>query len=185
MSELIKGLIQAGTDVAYLKKDSKNDHFGYDYLSELAVKEKGWAALRKAGVALLKGGLELPYVSEDGENVIARVRLIVGNGAESAVWEGIGQGTDKGDKAAMKAQTAAYREAMKNGLGIAAGNDPEKDTTVDREALAPVVDSIKAAKSMKELEAFKKDIRGFKKGSAAYTQAVEVYKTKEKELKNG
>ena len=183
MSQIQK-LIDAGTEVAYLKKDAKNDHFGYDYLSELMVKEKGWAALRKNGLALVRCELELPFISSDGKNVIALVRLSLSseNSTDVVVWEGIGQGTDKGDKAAMKAQTAAYREAMKNGLGIAAGNDPEKDTTVDRDALTPLLDSINAAKTLDDLKKVQGDIRALKKGSAAYIQAADVYKQKQKEL---
>lgn len=179
-------LIAAGSEVAYIQKDSRNAHFDYKYLSELAVKEHGWAALRRNGFALVKCEIEILFVDTDGRNMVARARLTVqGEGGVTAVWEGIGQGADKGDKAAMKAQTAAVREALKNGLGIASGDDPEKDTTVDQDAVNKLIAAITGADTMDVLNALKADVKALGVGSPAYIKVASVYKQQKGKLENG
>lgn len=49
----------------------------------------------------------------------------------SVVFSGIGSGQDSGDKAVMKAETAAIKYAYLLSLCIATGDDPEADRSVD------------------------------------------------------
>lgn len=59
------------------------------------------------------------------------VRLVDGDSGESVELYGIGSGQDAGDKAVMKAQTAAIKYAYMMSLCIATGDDPEADRNTD------------------------------------------------------
>lgn len=181
-------MVAACEEVSYIKKDGWNAHFKYAYLTEMATKEKGWAALRKHGFVLKDCRVEIMHINESLTNVICSVTLFVGleNDELCYRWQGIGQGKDSADKATMKAQTAAYREAMKNGLGIAAGLDPEKDTTVDRngdtDLAAKLVEALNEAKSVEDLEPIKAEARTLDKGTEAYKSVLKAFTDKKKEL---
>ena len=129
-------LVKVMGRVGYVQKDKKNSHFKYNYLSEEAVKREIQAACVAENLALevsveiLDGGLNHLIIK-------AQVEFIDPDTGHSVISEGVGQGKDNTDKAAMKAQTAAVREAMKNACCIPAGNDPEGDDSVDSPAKAP------------------------------------------------
>lgn len=116
----------------WIKKDAKNSHFKYSYLSEEAVKFEARQAFNVAGIAVLP----------DFE-VIGEREYKTGKGATMHVYDvkchlelracgevmrstGLGSGADDADKGLMKAQTAAFREALKGLLIIPSGNDPER-----------------------------------------------------------
>jgi hypothetical protein len=110
-------------------KDRRNTHGGYDYLSEEAVKVACHKAMVSAGIAL--EGVRLEILSDamvkakSGEANMVKIKAILKIGG--CHYEGIGAGIDYGDKAMMKAQTAAYREALKLAFVIGTGLDPESD----------------------------------------------------------
>lgn len=125
---------------AYLKKDGMNQAQRYNYVSEGHVKERVTAAMCDAGLAF--GGITSEVMdrsavkTRNGEMPCFLVRVtvtIVDQVTGSMVtMEGLGSGADAGDKAVMKAQTAAVKNALLHGFGIASGDDPEADETVDR-----------------------------------------------------
>lgn len=122
-------------------KDRKNAHGGYDYLSEEAVKVACHKGLIAAGIAL--EGVQLEILSDcmvkakQGESNMVKIRCTLTICGKR--YEGLGSGMDYGDKAMLKAQTAAYREALKLAFCIGTGLDPEADeeTPGDAPARAP------------------------------------------------
>ena len=59
------------------------------------------------------------------------ILLIDSESGESIDLYGIGTGQDAGDKAVMKAETAAIKYAYLLSMAISTGDDPEADTDVD------------------------------------------------------
>jgi hypothetical protein len=122
-------MAQAMAAIPRQPKDRRNAHGGYDYLSEEAVKVACHRAMVSAGIAL--EGVRLEILSDSmvkaksGEANMVKIKAILKIGG--CHYEGIGAGIDYGDKAMMKAQTAAYREALKLAFVIGTGLDPESD----------------------------------------------------------
>ena len=159
MSEKAKTLGEKITEVmlevGYLTKDSVNAHYKYRYVSDEKVAGKVREALAKRGVWVEACSSEL--VSCDPV-VVVRNTYTLTDGKDVVRWEGIGGGKDAGDKAPMKASTAARKYALINGLMMAAGNDPEADMLTDMTA------NIDAAKSQDELDKLKKEYGEVAKG---------------------
>ena len=63
--------------------------------------------------------------------VQVEITLIDSDSGEFVMFQGIGSGQDAGDKAVMKAQTAAIKYAYMMSLCIATGDDPEADAKTD------------------------------------------------------
>ena len=63
--------------------------------------------------------------------VKVNITLIDRDSDESVLITGIGSGQDSGDKAVMKAQTAAIKYAYMLSLSISTGDDPEADARTD------------------------------------------------------
>ena len=63
--------------------------------------------------------------------VKVNITLIDRDSDESVLITGIGSGQDSGDKAVMKAQTAAIKYAYMLSLSISTGDDPESDARTD------------------------------------------------------
>jgi hypothetical protein len=131
-------LAEAAAAIGRLEKDKRNSHFGYDYLSEEAVKAAANRELTSRGLVpteVLFEVLRDEQVQTKGGTanmVVVRVTIVV----DGCRWQGLGAGSDSGDKAVMKAQTTALREAWKAGLIIASGHDPEADEATDTAPLA-------------------------------------------------
>ena len=64
------------------------------------------------------------------------ITLIDRDSDESVLITGIGSGQDSGDKAVMKAQTAAIKYAYMLSLSISTGDDPEADARTDENTSA-------------------------------------------------
>jgi hypothetical protein len=127
---LVHKILEAGASVGRLEKDKRNDHFKYDYLSEEAVKAAANRACSESGV-WPKSIRISPYSDEmvtgkRGSTNLVKCKATI-EFDDGIVYEGLGSGMDQGDKALMKAQTAALREAWKNCLIIASGHDPEEE----------------------------------------------------------
>lgn len=133
---IIARLTAAIGSTGTLAKDRRNEHGRYDYLSEEAVKQAAAKACAAHGITPQAIRFEIiesaDVPAKQGTAHRVTMRCTLSWGAD--VWcEGFGCGVDYGDKAVMKAQTAAIREAWKNRLCIATGADPEADDTHDRE----------------------------------------------------
>ena len=141
-------------DCAYVRRQGENAHYGYRYATAADVLEKVNAALVSQGII----SLARPVITA-AENVTAadggaerritvemNVTLTDTATGESLDITGYGCGQDRGDKAVMKAQTAALKYAYMLSLGISTGDDPEADAGLDeRTAPAPVTSAEPAA----------------------------------------
>jgi len=155
--------------VGYLQKDGKNSSQGYKYLSEYKVKrevQKGLVAERlghQTNVRVIHHKL-LSWV--EGERTRRAMHVIVQCTIELfdpdtgnvVTHSGLGEGFDYGDKATMKAQTVAVREAWKNALSIPSGNDSEADSSIDDDAFDSMVARIRACGTNDEMLALKPSV---------------------------
>ena len=141
MTDTPKSLIaEAAVAIGKLEKDGRNSQGGgYEYISERAVK----GAVRKHvyGRGLAPDELKIDIISDEwhpygrdgnmANYIKVRCTIEIDDCGRRRHGEGLGAGVDYADKALMKAQTAAVREAWKNMLGISDGNDPEGDAVGD------------------------------------------------------
>jgi hypothetical protein len=135
-SPLSTKLVRVMEECRYIQKDAQNDHDKYTYASAAAVLEKVNNALVKQGIATITRSKVLnswERVTGKGnvvyyKEVEVEITLIDIETSEKLVISGIGCGMDVGDKAVMKAQTAAIKYAWLMSLQIATGDDPEADT---------------------------------------------------------
>ena len=136
---LTKKLVEVMRECAYVQKDAQNQHDKYTYASASAVLEKINKSLVKHGIATVTR----PKIINAWERVTVKgntlyfkeveveITLIDTDTGEEKVIHGIGCGMDTGDKAVMKAQTAAVKYAWLMSLQIATGDDPEADENTD------------------------------------------------------
>jgi len=121
-------------EVGYVQKDARNDFHKYRYASAEAVLKKVNQALSTRGIAVSSSAVLERY---EAGHAIVRLALTFHDGDESLTVEGLGEGSDKGDKSTMKANTAALKYAMANAFLISWGDDPEADAQTDIEADKP------------------------------------------------
>lgn len=134
-------LLIAAEACGYVQKDGNNAFHKYRYASAANILGHVNDALTKAGLAVVETLPEI--VSETGTGkdrvVTARMTLTVGDTetTERATFRGLGSGMDSGDKAVMKAITAATKYAWMGAFSISTGDDPEADESTDRRASKP------------------------------------------------
>jgi len=139
MKNLAKKLLNVMDACSHVLKNGENSFHHYKYATSADVLEKVNAALVENGlcsiavpeildvveVTNLKGNIErLATVKMD-------ILLIDKDSGETVTLTGIGSGQDGGDKAVMKAQTAAIKYAYMLSLAISTGDDPEADGKTD------------------------------------------------------
>ena len=138
-SGIAKKLVLIMGECSHVAKDGFNDFHKYSYASAAGVLETINAALVKHKVASVvtpsiissfdvanaKGNIE--HQVTVGCNIL----LIDSESGESIDLYGIGTGQDAGDKAVMKAETAAIKYAYLLSMAISTGDDPEADTGTD------------------------------------------------------
>ena len=124
---------------AYVQKDGTNSFHRYKFASAGSILTKVNAALAECGVASFADAQILsqqrvPTKQGEADQVIVRVtiKLVDVESGESEIIAGIGCGQDNGDKAVMKAETAALKYAWTMTLNISTGDDPEADAAVDK-----------------------------------------------------
>lgn len=137
-------LAKAGEACRYIQKDKRNGAQNYSYVSDQAVASKAMSALAAEGIAVVHTEASVLQHAEvpmrnggSARYVLVSVRIRLSDGEAEVAFEGLGSGMDSGDKAVMKAMTAARKYALLVGLGIASGDDPEADERVDEAARAP------------------------------------------------
>lgn len=133
---LARKLAEVAKEVAYVQKDATNDFHKYRYASAVAVLRKVNEALSSRGIAV---GSSTELVKFEAGNAIVRItiRFIDADSGEVIEVQGLGQGYDKGDKAVMKANTAALKYCYSNAFTISWGDDPEADLATDEETNRP------------------------------------------------
>lgn len=120
----------------YMYKDAENPNAGYKYVSAATMFAKINEELTKRGLYTqaelrLESLIEVTTSSGEREKlatVSARVTITGVETGANVQFLGLGSGQDAGDKATMKANTAALKYAYIGGLCIAMSDDPEADT---------------------------------------------------------
>lgn len=138
-SQIAAKLVKVMADCSYVAKNGINSYHNYRYATAEDVLVKVNEALTKNHLACtvkptiisfdevtnLKGN------KEHLATVSIHIEIIDSESGESVDFYGLGSGQDAGDKAIMKAQTAAIKYAYMLGLCIATGDDPEADAKTD------------------------------------------------------
>ena len=139
MKEIAGKLVQVMAECSQVRKNGLNDFHHYKYATSADVLEKVNAALVKFKIA----SIVTPEVLQSSEvqnskgnleqrvTVRITVTLLDADSGESVQLVGLGSGQDGGDKAVMKAQTAAIKYAFLMGLAISTNDDPEADSRTD------------------------------------------------------
>ena len=126
---LVDRLISVSSSIGFLEFDAKNEHFNYGYASAAAVIKRLNTELAKVGV-LCTASEEVTHL--EGSNAVVRCELTYhcGETGETLTCAGVGQGQDKGDKAVMKASTAAFKYAISHSKMLGWGaEDPENSAS--------------------------------------------------------
>lgn len=139
MKNIACKLVKVMEECSIIRKNGTNDFHHYKYATSADVIEKVNASLVKHKVA----SMVLPEIvcSSDVVNnkgniehlvtVKVDITLIDTESGEQLQLSGIGSGQDSGDKAVMKAQTAAIKYAYMLSLAISTNDDPEGDRQID------------------------------------------------------
>lgn len=144
MTKLSKKLVEVMKDCRHIAKNGTNSFHGYKYATSADVLEKVNASLTKNGIVSIATPtlLEMQDVTTAKGNIehLATVKITVDlidcESGEKLTLKGLGSGQDAGDKALMKAQTAALKYCYLLSLAIATGDDPEADTSTDESAIS-------------------------------------------------
>jgi len=197
---LVQKLADVMAEVGYVQKDATNEFHKYRYASAAAVLSKVNAALSSRGIAVSSMAELVAHDRIQGDKdkhktiAVVKLTLIFNDGTDTLQIEGLGSGEDSGDKAVMKADTAALKYALANAFLISWGDDPEADPSTDgaqvNEAEALATDGwldVCEQASSSTLEKFKKwwpankakilDECG-KEGAARVYEAFTVYLTR-------
>ena len=120
----------------YVSKDGRNDFQRYDYTTAAGLFAKVNAELVKQGlftqseVTLLESRDVTTAKGNSEKYAVVQTKITVtdSESGESVTFAAPGSGQDVGDKAVMKAVTAATKYAYITGLCIAMGDDPGNDS---------------------------------------------------------
>lgn len=153
MKAITAKLVDVMNDCGYVQKLGKNDFHKYKYATAADVLEKVNAALVKNKLVSYAVPELLSFIDVTNQKgniehlatVKMTVTIIDSESGESLQVIGLGSGQDSGDKAIMKAQTAALKYAWMLTLNISTGDDPEADSTVDERMNKPVKQDTKKA----------------------------------------
>ena len=139
MQKIASKLIQVMAECSQIPKNGVNDFHHYKYATSADVLEKVNSALVKHKLA----SVVMPEVVQVSEllnskgnaeqrvTVKVTITLVDAESGESVLLVGLGSGQDVGDKAVMKAQTAAIKYAYLMSLAISTNDDPEADSRTD------------------------------------------------------
>lgn len=143
-SGIAKKLVLIMGECSHVAKDGFNDYHKYKYASAAGVLETINAALVKHKVAsvvtpTILSSFDVTNAKGNIEHQVTvgcNILLIDSESGESMDLYGIGTGQDAGDKAVMKAETAAIKYAYLLSMAISTGDDPEADTKTDENSFA-------------------------------------------------
>lgn len=134
-------LVKLMDKCSYIQKDAENKDQKYRYPSAEAILGKVNPALVELNMLSIP---KFTLVSEKDKptakgaiwqlvTVQLELQIIDAESAESITVFSLGSGTDSGDKAVAKAETMALKYAWKTALNMETGDDPEADTTTDKQ----------------------------------------------------
>lgn len=148
MKKLAAKLLDVMHECSYVQKNGKNQFHGYKYATSADVLEKVNQSFVKHGIiSLAKPELfDLTDVTTLKGNIekLATIQMTITlmdvETGETFEIMGIGSGQDAGDKAVMKAETAAIKYAYMLTLNISTGDDPEADSKTDEHTMGSTGD---------------------------------------------
>ena len=155
-SGIAKKLVLIMSECSHVAKDGFNDYHKYKYASAAGVLEAINAALVKHKVAsvvtpAIISSFDVTNAKGNVEHQVTvgcNILLIDSESGESIDLYGIGTGQDAGDKAVMKAETAAIKYAYLLSLAISTGDDPESDVRTDENSFAEPQHNTASARSV-------------------------------------
>lgn len=164
-TKIAKKLVNVMIECGHIAKNGLNSYHQYKYATAEDVLLKVNSALTKnkiasvviPEIASMVDVINLKGNTEHLVTVNVQIKLIDSESGECVDLFGIGSGQDAGDKAVMKAQTAAIKYAYMMSLCIATGDDPEADTKTDENSSMGNKGS-KAVNNVKKISAIKKSI---------------------------
>lgn len=164
-TKIAKKLVNVMIECGHIAKNGLNSYHQYKYATAEDVLLKVNSALTKnkiasvviPEIASMVDVINLKGNTEHLVTVNVQIKLIDSESGECVDLFGIGSGQDAGDKAVMKAQTAAIKYAYMMSLCIATSDDPEADTKTDENSSMGNKGS-KAVNNVKKISAIKKSI---------------------------
>lgn len=164
-TKIAKKLVNVMIECGHIAKNGLNSYHQYKYATAEDVLLKVNTALTKNKIASvvipeIASMVDVTNLKGNTEHLVTvnvQIKLIDSESGECVDLFGIGSGQDAGDKAVMKAQTAAIKYAYMMSLCIATSDDPEADTKTDENS----VDGNRASKAVnnvKKISAIKKSI---------------------------
>ncbi len=143
MKEISAKLVRVMEECSLVKKNGVNDFHHYKYATSADVLEKVNAALvrhKLASIVLpeIIANCDAPNNKGNIEHLVkvrVTITLVDVESGESIILSGLGSGQDSGDKAVMKAQTAAIKYAYLMSLAISTNDDPEADVKTDESGM--------------------------------------------------
>lgn len=164
-TKIAKKLVNVMIECGHIAKNGLNSYHQYKYATAEDVLLKVNTALTKNKIASvvipeIASMVDVTNLKGNTEHLVivnVQIKLIDSESGECVDLFGIGSGQDAGDKAVMKAQTAAIKYAYMMSLCIATGDDPEADTKTDENSSIGNKGS-KAVNNVKKISAIKKSI---------------------------
>jgi RNA polymerase-binding transcription factor DksA len=164
-TKIAKKLVNVMIECGHIAKNGLNSYHQYKYATAEDVLLKVNTALTKNKIASvvipeIASMVDVTNLKGNTEHLVTvnvQIKLIDSESGECVDLFGIGSGQDAGDKAVMKAQTAAIKYAYMMSLCIATGDDPEADTKTDENSSIGNKGS-KAVNNVKKISAIKKSI---------------------------
>lgn len=139
MQKIAKKFIEVMKECSYVEKNGINQFHKYQYATSADVLAKVNASLVKHGIVSVAVPSLIDMVDvttakgniEKLATIKMHITLVDVENGETIEIVGIGSGQDSGDKAVMKAETAAIKYAYLMSLAISTGDDPEADVRTD------------------------------------------------------
>ena len=145
--------------VGYVQKKGKNDFHKYTYARAEDVFKIVNEELSSRGICIASN----VFLERFEENhAVVKMTLAFHKGDQQVIVQGLGEGSDKGDKATMKASTAALKYALASAFLISWRDDPEEDKATDEAAssYAKYLGLIQSASTKKALETLIPELEG-------------------------
>lgn len=164
-TKIAKKLVNVMIECGHIAKNGLNSYHQYKYATAEDVLLKVNSALTKNKIASvvipeIASIVDVTNLKGNTEHLVTvnvQIKLIDSESGECVDLFGIGSGQDAGDKAVMKAQTAAIKYAYMMSLCIATGDDPEADTKTDENSSIGNKGS-KVVNNVKKISATKKSV---------------------------
>lgn len=188
---MVQILAEVAPKVAYLKKQGENEAQGYSYARAEDVFRRVNEELSARGVSVVKSTTELVRfelvpdpAGKKKPSQVAVVRITQtygyshqGGALQECTFQGLGGSSDSGDKAIMKANTAALKYLLTAMFNISWGDDPEAFDPETGESTGGKATKRAASGTTKKPAAQAKPLAEIKQLLAAADLTVERLKT--------